>query len=90
VAALGLDGGGQGCPPYTNEHLGFGKSEGAEILRWQAFALRRPALPQDDSGACDRLSRHPHLEKREVWGTRASPITRVLFHAVVVFIADRL
>jgi hypothetical protein len=43
---LGLDGGGQECPPYTNEHLGLGK--GAEILRWQGFALRRPALPQDD------------------------------------------
>jgi hypothetical protein len=22
----------------------------AEVLRWQAFALRMPALPQDDSG----------------------------------------
>src|SRR5579863_6994410 len=48
-----------------------GDLESAEVLRWQAFALRRPALPQDDGGLRGVAGlRRPHLEKREMWGTR--------------------
>jgi hypothetical protein len=53
----------------------FGKltpGERIEILPWQAFALRRPALSQDDGGlreVCGSGVPHTHLENREMWGT---------------------
>ena len=43
------------CPPQ-NVEPGPAKQV-AEILRWQAFALRRLALPQDDSGNFSLLGR---------------------------------
>jgi hypothetical protein len=43
--------------------------ESTGILRWQALALRRPALPQDDGGlrgVCMAEFRYSHLEKRRM------------------------
>jgi hypothetical protein len=44
--------------------IGFCLPSGnAEILRWQAFALRRPALPQDDGGLRGWLTSDTHISK---------------------------
>jgi hypothetical protein len=44
--------------------IGFCLPSGnAEILRWQGFALRRPALPQDDGGLRMWLTSDTHISK---------------------------
>jgi hypothetical protein len=53
-------------PRFARDDNGWdsdGDREGTEILRWQAFALRRPALPQDDGGLRMWLTSDTHISK---------------------------